>query len=284
MGGSVNARFDAQGIGDASRMAVWRATLRMIADHPWFGTGQGTFAWSFPSYRPGDISMWGIWDRAHDTLLELAADMGAPLAVLVTVGWLVIFAALIHGIRVRRRDLLIPVSAAVVATIAALHSLVDFSLQIPGYSIPTMALVGAGLAQSFASDRTKPKLETASLSGRRLSGLEPSEAYNDAIEKAALMLLSALRDRAQPEVSRQLLDAARRCGEAGEGAHFHRDNVRTVFADIVKRAAEIRSVEMGRVGDGKVVEAELSRALHGLLASIEDVFLVEETRGENTTV
>jgi O-antigen ligase len=276
MGGSVNARFDAQGLGDEGRLAVWRATLRMIADHPWFGTGQGTFAWSFPAYRPSDISIWGTWDLAHDSLLEIAADMGVPLAVLVTVGWLIIFAVLVHGIRVRRRDLLIPISAAAVAAIAVLHSLIDFSLQIPGYSIPTLALVGAGLAQSFARDRAKAKPETGTLSRQRLSGLEPSEAYNDAIEKAALVLLSALRDRAQSEVSTQLSDAARQRGADNEGRQFRRENVRTVFADIIKRAAQIRSTEMPGVDDGGAVEAELTRALHRLLASVEEAFVVGE--------
>jgi O-antigen ligase len=280
MGGNVNARFDAQGLGDEGRVAVWRATLRMIAEHPWFGTGQGTFAWSFPSFRPGDLSMWGIWDHAHDTLLELASDMGVPLAILVAVGWLAIFGVLLHGIRVRKRDLLIPISAFAVATVAVLHSLIDFSLQIPGYSIPTLALVGAGLAQSFASERAKTSPEAAT--SRRSPNLAPSEAYGEAIEEAALMLLSVLRDRAQSEVSTQLLDAARRLNNgANEGRQFERKSVRTVFADVVKRAAEIRRIEMGGVGAGDDVEAEMGHALHRLLASVEDVFLVDETESEN---
>jgi O-antigen ligase len=281
MGGRVNARFDAQGVNDEGRLAVWRATLRMIADHPWFGTGQGTYSWSFPAYRPGDISMWGIWDRAHDSLLEVAADMGVPLAVLVTVGWLIIFAVLIHGIRVRRRDLLIPVSAAAAATIAVFHSLIDFSLQIPGYGIPTLALVGAGLAQSFAKDRANATPETGRYSRRRLSRLEPSATYSDAVERAALMLLSPLRDRAQCEVSTQLLDAARQRDTDDEGRQFSRENVRTVFADIIKRAAQIRSTEMPGGHDKGTVEAELSRALHRLLSSVEDVFVIETAENDD---
>ena len=280
MGGSVNARFDAQGIGDEGRVAVWRATLRLIADYPWFGTGQGTFIWSFPSYRPGDLSMWGIWDHAHDTILELAADMGVPLAILVGAGWLVIFTVLIHGIRVRRRDLLIPISAFAVAMIAVLHSLIDFSLQIPGYSIPALALVGAGLAQSFASERAKANPEAAA--SERSPNLAPSEAYGEAIEEAALKLLAALRDRSQPEVSTQLLDAMRRRGSAAnEGRQFRRENVRTVLADIVRRAAEIRRLEMRGVGAGDDVEAEMGRALHRLLVSVEDAFLVDKDESEN---
>jgi O-antigen ligase len=155
MGGGVNARFDAQGVADEGRLATWRATLRMIADHPWFGTGQGTFVWSFPAYRSAEVSMWGVWDRAHNTLLELAADMGVPLASLVAIGWIMIFVILVHGVRSRRRDLFIPVTGLAVALLANLHSLVDFSLQITGYAVPALALIGAGLAQSFRSDRNR---------------------------------------------------------------------------------------------------------------------------------
>jgi hypothetical protein len=32
------------------------------------------------------------------------------------------------------------------------HSVIDFSLQIPGYAIVVFSLVGAGLAQSFSSN------------------------------------------------------------------------------------------------------------------------------------
>jgi O-antigen ligase len=180
LGGEVNARFDAQGAADEGRLATWRATLRMVADHPWFGTGQGTFAWSFPAYRSDEVSMQGIWDRAHNTLLELAADMGAPLAVAVTLGWLVIFGVLIHGSWVRRRDLLIPGAALSVAILANLHSLVDFSLQIPGYAIPALALVGAGLAQSFSSASAARQ---AALAGRTESS--HSSSHSEAVPRSS---------------------------------------------------------------------------------------------------
>jgi O-antigen ligase len=159
MGGGVNARFDAQGIADEGRLATWRATLRMIADHPWFGTGEGTFVWNFPSYRSADMSMRGVWDHAHNALLELAADMGIPLAALVTTAWILIFASLISAVRVRRHDLLLPTCALSVAMLAILHSSVDFSLQIPGYSIPTLALIGAGIARALADDWKDPRAE-----------------------------------------------------------------------------------------------------------------------------
>ena len=151
MGAGVNGRFNAIGLADEGRLEGYRSTIRMIADHPWFGTGLGTFVWNFPAYRSSNISMVGIWDRAHDTLLELAAEMGVPLATLVVFAWVVAFALLIRGTAIRRRDHIVPTVALSVAFIAVMHSFVEFSLQTAGTAIIIFALVGAGLAQSFGS-------------------------------------------------------------------------------------------------------------------------------------
>ena len=43
--------------------------------------------------------------------------------------------------------------APLLGGLAVLHSLIDFSLQIPGVAIIVLALVGAGLAQSFRTAR-----------------------------------------------------------------------------------------------------------------------------------
>ncbi len=148
-GGYVGARFDDAGLADAGRLATYRSTLRMIADHPWFGTGLGTFAWGFPAYRSGAISMVGIWDRAHSTPLEFAAEMGIPLTVVVTVGWIAAFGVLVRGVRGGRRRTIIPLASLAISLIALLHSLIDFPLQIPGYAIVIFAVLGVGLAQSL---------------------------------------------------------------------------------------------------------------------------------------
>jgi O-antigen ligase len=144
-------RIETQGLSDPRRLETYRSTLRMIADHPWFGTGLGTFVWSFPAYRTANVSMWGVWNVAHSTPLELAADLGLPLAVLIGVAWVVVLVVLTRGVRTRRIDRIVPVGVLAVAILALAHSAIDFSLQIPGYAILVFALVGAGLAQSFSS-------------------------------------------------------------------------------------------------------------------------------------
>ncbi len=152
LGGAVEGRIDAAGLTDQGRWEAYRSTLRMIADRPWFGNGLGTFAWAFPPYRSGNISVVGIWDLAHSTPLELAAELGVPLAALIAAAWIAAFVVLFRGAGRSRRVTVAPLAALVAALIANLHSAVDFSLQVPGYAIVIFALTGVGLSQSFASE------------------------------------------------------------------------------------------------------------------------------------
>jgi O-antigen ligase len=153
LGAGVMARFDIEGVAGGGRPETYRSTLAIIEDHPWLGTGLGTFASVFPAYRSSAGTSWGVWERAHSTPLEIASDMGLPLAGIVMAAWAGVFAVLGHGLRVRNRDHFIVVAALAVATLAITHSLIDFSLQIPGFALVVLALVGAGLAQSFRMTR-----------------------------------------------------------------------------------------------------------------------------------
>lgn len=151
----VSGRFDQYGLIDPARLDTYRASLRMMADRPWAGTGLGTFLWSFPPYRLDGATMWGVWNRAHNTLLEIGVELGVPLMLLVLAGWGTILAILVNGVRLRRRDRVVPAAGLTVAVLAAAHSLVDFSLQITGFAIVALAIVGAGLAQSFPTREFK---------------------------------------------------------------------------------------------------------------------------------
>jgi O-antigen ligase len=151
----LSSRFELQGLADGGRFEVYRSTLAIIRDYPWSGTGLGTFAWIFPGYRTDSISSWGTWDRAHSTPLEIAAEQGLIFCAAVLLAWLLVFLLLIRGVRQRRGDKLIVIAALTVAAISCFHSLIDFSLQIPGFTLPILAVVGAGLAQSVAPPRRK---------------------------------------------------------------------------------------------------------------------------------
>jgi hypothetical protein len=102
--------------------------------------------------------MWGVWDMAHSTPLELAAEMGVPFASLMGVVWVAALVTLCAGLRTRRRNETAPLAALAVCLLALLHSLVDFSLQIPGYSIVVFSLLGVGLSQALLGMSGAPSL------------------------------------------------------------------------------------------------------------------------------
>jgi O-antigen ligase len=166
LGSNIGGRIDALGLSDAGRLSAYRSTLKIIADNPWFGTGLGTFALSFPAYRSDDISMRGLWGIGHNTYLEFASEMGIPLTLIVAAAWIAALVVLSFGLRRRRRNMIAPLSSLAVSLIALLHSSIDFSLQVAGYSIVGFALLGLGLSQVIVQDKA--------------AGREPSGAMNDA--------------------------------------------------------------------------------------------------------
>jgi hypothetical protein len=148
-------RIASQGAFDEARWTAYAAVFRGIKERPLFGSGMGTFQDFFPSLRTVDLHSWGLWDYAHSTILEIALEMGIPVAVMVASAALystfVLFrAALRSEGRIRRSH------AAIcgIACLSYLHSAVDFSLQIPGYFVVFAILLGCGLARAFTdSDR-----------------------------------------------------------------------------------------------------------------------------------
>src|SRR5262249_1542440 len=105
LGGNVANRIDFQGLSVEGRLSGYGSTFRVLADNPWFGTGLGTFAYAFPPYRSDDISMVGLWGRAHNTPLEFASEMGIPLTLVVALGWIIALIVLALSFHGRRRDM-----------------------------------------------------------------------------------------------------------------------------------------------------------------------------------
>lgn len=135
-----------RGASDGGRLEVYAATFRLALQYPWWGIGLGGFADIFPLIRPGNLASQGVWDRAHNTVLELALEVGLPVTALTVLSWLAAAATLARNAWRRRSARRIPLLGLAVGLLASLHSLLDFSLQIPGYSVVFFILLGACLA------------------------------------------------------------------------------------------------------------------------------------------
>lgn len=147
----VNQRFGLQGFFDAGRWQAYRSTMKIIGDFPWLGSGLGTFRWVFPEYRSGDIPSYGIWEQAHNSILEAAAEMGIPFAFCLGIGWFACLVVLFRGMLRRKRDAILPTAAFWIGLLVILHSQLDFPLQISGFALAVCPILGMGMAQSFSS-------------------------------------------------------------------------------------------------------------------------------------
>ena len=140
-----------RGISDANRVSVGLLTMRSVLDIPFLGHGYGTFADVFPMYRDRSISVYGIWEEAHDTYLEIFQGLGLVFGSMLLLSVLLLVLRCAKGAKLRRRNATVPRVATGAAVLVGIHALVDFSLQIQAVALTFAAILGAGVAQSGSS-------------------------------------------------------------------------------------------------------------------------------------
>ncbi|TDX62134.1 O-antigen ligase [Methylosinus sp. sav-2] len=143
-------RLTINGFASDDRLAVYGLTWRSILDAPLFGFGDGTFSEVFPMYRDSTIGPFGVWDMAHNSYLEALQGLGVPVAVLLFLGLGSLFVRCVLGAIARRRAASAPLVACAATVIVALHAFVDFSVQMQAVALTWVALLGAGVAQSWS--------------------------------------------------------------------------------------------------------------------------------------
>lgn len=129
------------------RFRIWQLSVAAIRQSPWLGWGLGTFPDLYPLFQPADLQIGN--DKAHSTVLEWMLDLGIPPAICGFATVLVPIAVCLRGCWRRRTDRYLPAVAFAAAMVAILHSVVDFSLQIPAITFLVSALLGLGWAQAF---------------------------------------------------------------------------------------------------------------------------------------
>ncbi|RQD67738.1 MAG: O-antigen ligase domain-containing protein [Desulfonatronovibrio sp. MSAO_Bac4] len=130
------------------RIQIYTQTWNAIKQAPWTGYGMGSFEQTFPMFADERTSH---WRKAHNDWLEMIYDLGIPVAFL----WFLLLSILtircLTGFFKRRRDKLYPLLGLCAAVLTGLHSLVDFSFQIPAIAATYAAILGVGVAQSWSS-------------------------------------------------------------------------------------------------------------------------------------
>jgi O-antigen ligase len=136
------------------RVSIYVQTWGMIQERPLIGFGHDAFATAYEMYRDEPLVSERFVDMAHNTYLALWAEQGlvvGSIPILLT-GW----AGLMIVQRLRRDEGDMAVNAAALGaiTLGGLHSLADFSLEIPANVYCFLLIVGLAIA--------RPRLPVAS--------------------------------------------------------------------------------------------------------------------------
>lgn len=152
-GERLATRSTAQDIGAsaAHRSQVYAMTIDAINSSPWTGTGLGTFADAFPAYKGEVLDPALHWDKTHNTFLENAFELGIPAAMALNLALLMLAWRTMRGAIERRREKALPALGLSATILAGLHSLVDFSLQIPAVTLLYTLILAVSVSQSWRS-------------------------------------------------------------------------------------------------------------------------------------
>ncbi len=140
-----------EGVWDVARLQSYWIVIQSISNSPILGYGYGTFADVIPMFRDHWLAIGSVWDKAHNTYLEIYQGLGLIFgSMLIACVVLLAFRCVVGAVR-RGRNATAPCVASAAALLVAVNALVDFSLQIQAVTLTFMSLLGAGVAQSTSS-------------------------------------------------------------------------------------------------------------------------------------
>ncbi|MEL6978907.1 MAG: O-antigen ligase family protein [Pseudomonadota bacterium] len=154
---AVLSRFSEISDSSDDRMLMYGATLSAIAERPLLGYGLGAYEEGFRPFLPAGWA-WGRpidWDLAHSSYLENFFELGLPAAIAFYAALAMVFLRILRGARERRRMIAPSAFAAALAASGAIHSIVDFPLQMPAITAFLALALGVGWANSWPSERRR---------------------------------------------------------------------------------------------------------------------------------
>jgi O-antigen ligase len=138
-----------------SRLDYWRGAVAIASDHPWVGTGPGTFGSIYPKYKTALTEEAQV---VHNNYLQMWSDSGVLAFVAYALLWIV---AVRDSFRLAQQRVGDAAALAVCGSLAgwAVHGLVDFDLYSPGVALPAFILLGTvqGLKEIPRTDSVTPR-------------------------------------------------------------------------------------------------------------------------------
>ncbi|WP_241235083.1 O-antigen ligase family protein [Amphritea opalescens] len=120
-------------------------TLGAIEDNLLTGSGAGSYYTLFPAYREYDAGR-GFYNHAHNDYFEFASDYGVVVTGCLMLAVLLVFISAIRA-QIKRKNTLmrgLAFSATMAIIALAIHSTVDFNLQIPANAATFVIILALG--------------------------------------------------------------------------------------------------------------------------------------------
>lgn len=169
----------------SSRAQYWHVAWREVENHPWLGSGAGSFQRNWLRLRPAELP---VLD-AHNLYLETLAEVG-PIGLALLAALLALPA--VAAVIARRQPLAAPVFAGYVAYLV--HTAQDWDWELPAVTLAALCLAAALLV--LAEREPRPAL------GRRARAAAVGAAL-----VLALLALGALAGNAALGATSAALDA-----------------------------------------------------------------------------
>ena len=149
------------------RFAFYGQVLEMIGARPLLGYGLDAFPIAYEQVHRPPVSPDLVWSRAHSTYLALWSEAGIvagslPLAIMALWAW-----RMARALRRRRRDYALIAAALGALALAALHSSLDFSFEMPANAYLLLAMLALGIARSLPGSGRDPAVPPPAMPARR---------------------------------------------------------------------------------------------------------------------
>jgi len=131
------------------RMQLYQQVLQMIETRPLLGFGGNSFEYAYPLFHQAPVSVDLVWDKAHSTYLALWAEYGLIFGSLpLLIVGIIVFQLGAAYVKAPGQDMLVRCGLCVIL-VGAVHSLVDFSLEIEAVTFAFVAIVATAWARQF---------------------------------------------------------------------------------------------------------------------------------------
>ena len=133
------------------RLEYWQGTINLIQNNLWFGTGTGTFIYTFPGYQT-EYSANIVVNHAHNDYLELLAEMGIiGFTVFIAVVILFFYSTIPKLIRIKDQTAQIIGFCSLSACVSfIIHSFFEFNFHISSNIILFIVCTAITLSISYS--------------------------------------------------------------------------------------------------------------------------------------